>query len=51
MTRAEEIMDKISDRFGADKTTLEENLEDLKLLKGLIEDSIETLTKMQKGEA
>lgn len=51
MTRAEQIMDKISDRLGADKTTTEENLETLKQLKDIIELSIETLTKeLKKGE-
>lgn len=44
MSRAEQIMEKISDRFGADKTTLEENLADLKELRDIIDDSIEMLT-------
>lgn len=44
MSRAEQIMEKISDQFGADKTTTEENLNDLKELRSIIDVSIEALT-------
>lgn len=44
MSRAEQIMEKISDRFGADKTTTKENLNDLKELRSIIDISIEALT-------
>lgn len=50
MTRAEQIMDKISDRLGADKTTIKENLETLEQLKDIIELSIKTLTKELEKE-
>lgn len=43
MTRAEYIMDKISDVFGADKTTPAENLETLEQLQGIIANSIKSL--------
>lgn len=50
MSRAEQIMEKISDRFGADKTTVEENLADLKELRGIIDNSIEILTDELESE-
>lgn len=50
MSRAEQIMEKISDRFGADKTTTEENLTDLKELRDIIDESIEMLTDELESE-
>ena len=48
--RLDEFMEKISDRFGADKTTVEENLADLKELRGIIDNSIEILTDELESE-